>query len=133
MLEKWSPSRRLACLDRLREAAALASYRARPDHVRILVGDDAKPAKYVSDEFGLCWIHEGRHYKELSPVVPQHEQQLEAFRTRYEYLHDRISGIRKMPSLASLIRQRSRPPPATPPCPFSTAQPPATIERLALV
>ena len=28
MLEKWSPSRRLACLDRLREAAALASYRA---------------------------------------------------------------------------------------------------------
>ena len=25
----------------------------------------------------------------------------------YEYLHDRISGIRKMPSLASLIRQRS--------------------------
>ena len=51
----------------------------------------------------------------------------------YEYLHDRISGIRKMPSLASLIRQRSRPPPATPPCPFSTAQPPAIIERLTLV
>src|SRR5208282_3483116 len=246
LLEKWSPSRRLACLDRLREAAALASYRARPDHVRILVGDDAKPAKYVSDEFGLCWIHEGRHYKELSPVVPQHEQQLEAFRTRYwdlygefqkyrgrpapamaerleeefdrlfatrtgyealdkriamtgekkesmltvlahpetplnnnpaelgervaarrrdvslhcakaegarrmdtltsivqtakkllvngyEYLHDRISGIRKMPSLASLIRQRSRPPPTLPPGPSSTAQSLANIERLALV
>ena len=55
----------------------------RPDHVRILVGDDAKQTKHVSDEFGLCWIHEGRHYKELSPVVPQHQQQLEAFRTRY--------------------------------------------------
>jgi len=246
LLKKWSPSRRLACLDRLREAAALASYRAQSDHVRILVGDDAKPAKYVSDEFGLCWIHEGRHYKELSPVVPQHEQQLEAFRTRYwdlygefqkyrgrpapamaerleeefdrlfatrtgyealdkriamtgekkesmltvlahpetplnnnpaelgervaarrrdvslhcakaegarrmdtltsivqtakkllvngyEYLHDRISGIRKMPSLASLIRQRSRPPPTLPPGPSSTAQSLANIERLALV
>ena len=73
MLEKWSPSRRLACLDRLREAAALAWYHGGgADHVRILVGDDAKPAKYVSDEFGLCSIHEGRHYKELSPVVPQH-------------------------------------------------------------
>jgi hypothetical protein len=82
LLEQWCPQPRPACLDRLREAAALASYRARPDHVRILVGDDAKPAKYLSDEFGLCWIHEGRHYKELSPVVPQHEQQLEAFRTR---------------------------------------------------
>ena len=35
----------------------------------------------------------------------------------YEYLRDRISGLRKMPSLASLIRQRSRPPPTLPPCP----------------
>ena len=32
----------------------------------------------------------------------------------YEYLQDRISGLRKMPSLASLIRQRSRPPPTFP-------------------
>ena len=72
LLEQWCPPPRPACLDRVREAAALASYRARPDHVRILVGDDAKQAKHVSDEFGLCWIHEGRHYKELSPVVPQH-------------------------------------------------------------
>ena len=230
LLEQWCPPPRPACLDRVREAAALASYRARPDHVRILVGDDAKQAKHVSDEFGLCWIHEGRHYKELSPVVPQHQQQLEMFRTRYwdfyrklqeyqdmptpamaeqlreefgqlfatrtgyealderiamtggkkesmltvlahpetplhnnpaelgervaarrrdvslhcvkpegargmdtltsivqtakkllvngyEYLQDRISGLRKMPSLASLIRQRSRPPPTLPPYP----------------
>jgi hypothetical protein len=229
LFEQWCPPPRPACLERLREAAALASYRARPDHVRILVGDDAKQFKHVSDELGLCWIHEGRHYKELSPVVPQHQEQLDAFRTRYwdfygelqqyrgtptpataeqlveefdrlcatrtgydaldarvaatgakkrslltvlahpetplhnnpaelgervaarrrdvslhcgnvagargmdtyttivqtakklavngyEYLRDRISGLRKLPSLASLIRQRSRPPPTSPPC-----------------
>ena len=84
---------RPACLDRLREAAALASYRARPDHVRILVGDDAKQTKHVSDELGLCWIHEGRHYKELSPVVPQHQQQLEAFRTRYWDFYERVAEV----------------------------------------
>jgi hypothetical protein len=244
LLEQWCPQPRPACLDRLREAAALASYRARPDHVRILVSDDAKQSKHVSDDFGLCWVHEGRHYKELSPVVPQHEQQLEAFRTRYwdfygellkyhdrptptmaerlrqefdqlfatrtgyealderiaatrgkkeslltvldhpetplnnnpaelgervaarrrdvslhcakpkgaremdtltsivqtakklavngyEYLRDRISGMRKIPSLASLIRQRSRPPPTSPPCSSPIAQIPADTALLA--
>ncbi len=244
LIEQWCPPPRPACLERLREAAALASYRARPDHVRILVGDDAKPAKHVSDDFGLCWVHEGRHYKELSPVVPQHEQQLEAFRTRYwdlygklqeyqvtptpamaerlqeefdrlfatrtgyealddriamtgkkkgsmltvlahpetplnnnpaelgervaarrrdvslhsakaegarrmdtltsivqtakklavngyEYLRDRISGLPKMPSLASLIRQRSPPPPTLPHCPSPTDQPLADLALLA--
>ena len=100
LLEQWCPPPRPACLDRLREAAALASYRARPDHVRILVGDDAKQANYVSDEFGLCWIHEGRHYKELSPVVPQHEQQLETFRTRYWDLYRKLQEYQDMPTPA---------------------------------
>ena len=40
----------------------------------------------------------------------------------YEYLRDRISGLRTMPSLASLIRQRSRPPPTSPSCPSPIAQ-----------
>jgi hypothetical protein len=234
LLEAWCPRPRPGCVERLREAAALASYRARPDHVRTLVCDDAKPFRHVSDHRGLCWIHEGRHYKQLSPVVPQHQQELEAFRRRYwdlygeleqyrgkplpataerlqeafdrlcatqtgydalderiaatgakkclltvlahpetplhnnpaelgarvaarrrdvslhcattegargmdtfttivqtakklavngyAYLRDRISGVREMPSLASLIRQRSRPPPASRPCSSPTVQ-----------
>ena len=40
----------------------------------------------------------------------------------YEYLRDRISSMRQMPSLASLIRQRSRPPPTLPLCSSHTAQ-----------
>jgi len=100
LLEQWCLPPRPACLERLREAAALASYRARPDHVRILVGDDAKSAKHVSDDFGLCWVHEGRHYKALSPVVPQHEQQLEAFRTRYWDLYGKLREYQGTPTPA---------------------------------
>ena len=48
------------CLENIREAAVLVPYRARPDHVRLLVGDDAKQFRHVADEFQLCWIHEGR-------------------------------------------------------------------------
>ena len=67
------------------EAAALASYWARPGPWAGFwwATKPRNRPKHVSDDFGLCWVHEGRHYKELSPVVPQHEQQLEAFRTRY--------------------------------------------------
>jgi hypothetical protein len=104
LLEQWCPPPRPACLERLREAAALASYRARPDHVRILVGDDAKAAKCVSDDFGLCWVHEGRHYKELSPLVPQHEQQLEAFRTRYWDLYGKLQEYQGAPTPAMAER-----------------------------
>jgi len=36
----------------------------------------------------LCWIHDGRHYKKLRPVVLTHQKQLEAFRKSYwEYYH----------------------------------------------
>jgi hypothetical protein len=104
LLAGWCPPPRPACLERLREAAALASYRARPDHVRILVGDDAKSAKCVSDDFGLCWVHEGRHYKELSAVVPQHEQQLEAFRTRYWDLYGKLQEYQGVPTPAMAER-----------------------------
>ena len=51
--------------------------------MRILVGDDAKQTKHVSDDFGLCWVHEGRHYKELSRWCRSIEQQLEAFRNAF--------------------------------------------------
>ncbi len=71
------------------------------------MGDDAKQAKHVSDEFGLCWIHEGRHYKELSPVVPQHEQQLEMFRTRYWDFYRKLQEYQDMPTpaMAEQVRE----------------------------
>lgn len=101
LLEQWCLSPRPACLERLREAAALASYRVRPDHVRTLVCDDAKQFKHVSDDLGLCWIHVGRHYQELSPVVLQHQQALEAFRARYWELYGQLEQYRERPTPAT--------------------------------
>ncbi len=99
LLEHWQPARagreRPACLARLVEAAAIASYRARPDHVRILVSDDAKQFRRLTDELALCWIHEGRHYKSLSPLVPWHQQQLDGFLTRYWDFYAKLQGYRQ--------------------------------------
>lgn len=35
--------------------------------------DDAPQFKLITAERALCWVHEGRHYKKLSPVVACHQ------------------------------------------------------------
>ena len=70
---------------RILDAAAIAAYHAQTGFpvVDLLIGDDAPQFKLVTDEFSLCWIHEGRHYKKLIPHVAYHRQLLADFLTRY--------------------------------------------------
>ena len=79
------PDLGVAARGEILEAAAIAAYHAETGHpvVRLLVCDDAKQFKLVTDELALCWIHDGRHYQSLEPCVPQHRQWLEAFREKY--------------------------------------------------
>ena len=41
--------------------------------------DNAPQFKLLTEELTLCWIHDGRHYKKLNPVVPQHKTLRDAF------------------------------------------------------
>jgi hypothetical protein len=84
----------------------LAGRRSGHDHVSILIGDDAKQWRHLSDEFELCWIHEGRHYPKLSPVVPCHQQQLEAFRKRYWDFYGELHKYRAAPTPARAAELR---------------------------
>ena len=86
------------------EAAAIAAYHHQQDIplVKILVCDDAGQLKLLTDALALCWIHEGRHYQKLDPVVPLHQQSWPAFAIAF--------GIttRSLPSIADRLR-RSEP------------------------
>jgi hypothetical protein len=76
---------------RIMEASAIACYHQESGIpiVKLLLGDDAPQFKLITDELALCWVHDGRHYKRLCPVVPNHQQQLEEFRQRYwEYYRE---------------------------------------------
>jgi hypothetical protein len=106
LLNAWEPPPPAASLAALREAAAIASYRARPDHVPILIGDDAKQWRHLSDDFGLCWVHEGRHYPKLAPVVPCHQEQLEAFQQRYWDFYGELQKYRTAPTAARAVELR---------------------------
>jgi len=71
------------------EASAIIGYQSRDDAVKILLTDDAPQFKQITRCLALCWIHDGRHYKKLSPVVGVHQKQLEQFLTTYwDYYHD---------------------------------------------
>lgn len=94
----------------VREALALAAYRAQGDWpvVRALVCDDAAQYRLVTDELGLCWVHEGRHYTKLIAHVPLHQQLLAAFREEFWAYYRELLAYRAQPSPAEAARLERR-------------------------
>lgn len=92
---------------RIMEASAIAYYHQEIDMpiVKLLLCDDAPQFKLITDELSLCWVHDGRHYKRLRPVVPNHQKDLTAFRGRYWNFYRELYKYKKNPSceLASSI------------------------------
>ena len=66
---------------RIMEACAISCYRQETgiSIVSILVCDDAAQFKLLTDLLALCWVHNGRHYKRLNPLVPLHQEKLADF------------------------------------------------------
>lgn len=48
-----------------------------------MLADDAPQFKKITAELALCWIHEGRHYNRLDPIVPCNVLALKDFKTRF--------------------------------------------------
>jgi len=72
------------------EATAIASYHKAVGYpvVEVLLCDDAPQFKLITKELALCWIHDGRLYKKLMPIVPYHIKELDAFLDHYwKYYH----------------------------------------------
>lgn len=66
---------------RILEAAAIAFYaqQSQIPIIKTLVTDDAPQFKLLTDDLSLCWVHEARHYKKLSPFVTCHQKSLDKF------------------------------------------------------
>jgi hypothetical protein len=87
---------------RVLEAAAFAAYWAqaaiRPVHT--LVCDDAPQFGGITPALSLCWVHDGRHYKKLLPLLPQHREQVAAFRKRYWEYYRKLRAYQQAPTAA---------------------------------
>ena len=85
---------------RILEAAAVAAYHAEVEHpvVRLLLCDDAPQFKLVTEELGLCWIHDGRHYKKLEPCIAHHQCLLDSFEVEYWDFYKQLLVFPKTPT-----------------------------------
>jgi len=87
-------------------AAAVAAYHA--EHgvsiVQALVCDDAPQFKWLTRWLALCWIHAGRHYKKLEPVVALHQTLLKDFLTRFWDYYDQLLEYRQHPTAQEALR-----------------------------
>jgi hypothetical protein len=82
------------------DAAAVAAYHAekRVAIVQMLICDDAPQFNWLTDKKGLCWVHEGRHYKKLNPVIPLHREWLDDFVQRFWAFYHQLLGYRLKPT-----------------------------------
>jgi hypothetical protein len=108
LLDDWFGERNKQLRTAIEHAAAITFYRHQSSVpvVGTLVCDDAGQFKLLTDRLALCWIHEGRHYEKLSPVVGRHAAALESFREGYWDYYASLQDYRAGPTaeLASRLR-----------------------------
>lgn len=85
---------------RIMEAGAIASYHQSDEIpvVEVLLSDDAPQFKKLTEEHGLCWVHEGRHDKKLIPSVPLHRGELEDFLDRFWEYYGKLAEYNAHPT-----------------------------------
>ena len=92
------------------DATAVAAYHAQNAYpiVRLLLCDDAPQFVGITDALALCWIHEGRHYKKLTPWVKALQETLAAFLTRFWAYYRELLAYRLLPTSAERERLAAR-------------------------
>ena len=100
LLDDWFGEGNQQVRTAIEHAAAIVYYRHQTSVplVRTIVCDDAGQFKLLTENLALCWIHEGRHYEKLSPVVPRHAELLDSFAERYWDFYQALQKYRAGPS-----------------------------------
>ncbi|MEO1431735.1 MAG: hypothetical protein AAFV71_22290, partial [Cyanobacteria bacterium J06633_8] len=85
---------------RIYESAAIAFYHQQSNIpvIKTLLCDDAPQFKLITSDLALCWVHEGRHYKKLTPLVPCHQKLLDDFLEKFWNYYRKLLAYRDSPS-----------------------------------
>ncbi|MEG4109397.1 IS66 family transposase, partial [Microcoleus sp. S13_C5] len=97
-------------LTRIKEAAAIAFYHQQTDCpvVQTLCCDDAPQFKLITAERALCWVHEGRHYKKLSPVFACHQVMLRQFIEEFWDYYRELLAYKDAPNAEAARQLKSK-------------------------
>jgi hypothetical protein len=86
------------------EATAIAAYQLLPHATKFLLTDDAPQYNKISAYHALCWIHIGRFYKKLMPVVKSHRVALDEFITNFWDYYDQLLIYKMHPTKSDAER-----------------------------
>ncbi len=70
----------------------------------LLLCDDARQFKRITEALALCWVHEGRHYKKLNPALEFHAQKLDQFLTKFWAFYHELVAYRLDPTPSERVR-----------------------------
>ena len=90
--KKHQTSRRI-----ILEAAGITYYQQLENAVQLLLTDDAPQFKQITKLLALCWIHDGRHYKKLEPVIDMHREKLDDFSEKYWAYYHKLLDYKENP------------------------------------
>ena len=100
LVSKHLPEIKEYALIKILEAATIACYHKGLEYpvVRILLCDDAPQFKIITEELALCWVHDGRHYKKMSPMIPYNIKKLKYFLNLYWEYYRKLLAYKTAPS-----------------------------------
>ncbi len=85
----------------IQEGCAIGAYHAgfMGPQASVLICDDAPQFKGILEYLGLCWVHEGRHYKKLMPQNPYFQKVLDEFLNSFWDFYRALKKYRKAPDV----------------------------------
>jgi hypothetical protein len=83
----------------IEDGLGLAAYHAATEHpvVELLLSDDASPFAGVARAQALCWVHEGRLFRQLAPYLPGHRRLLDDFLGQFWAYYRQLRAYREAP------------------------------------
>jgi regulator of replication initiation timing len=91
---KYSTNRRI-----ILEASAIMAYQQLPHAAPLLLTDDAPQFKQITKFAALCWVHDGRHYKKLDPIIQYNRKKVDCFLDRYWTYYHQLLSYKKSPTI----------------------------------
>lgn len=81
------------------ECAYISAYQKEENSVKVLITDDAPQYNLITNNSALCWIHEGRHYKKLSPIIEINREKLNEFLSQFWDYYKELKLYKENPSI----------------------------------
>ena len=93
-----NPKKQQSNRNRMLEACAIVYYRRSEGAIEHLICDDAPQFNKITRYKALCWVHEGRHYKKLNPIIPFNRKILDDFIKQFWNFYKSLLDYKKTPS-----------------------------------